>query len=292
MYISEAFDTYRDEVILFNGQSSRTLEMHENVRRLVLDYLGDYEVKDLTLNHIAKWRSSISRGRSQNTVRGYVLKLRMVIRHLNLKGLPAVNYELIGIPKRQNKIVSFLEPHEIDTLIDRVFVAHAGYPTLNRYRNRAIVALLAASGIRVSELCSMDRTSIKSDGTFSILGKGNKARICFTDSRARQFIDEYLARRTDSQKALFVGEKSDKRVNKDTIDTIFRYATRKCGFSIPVTPHTIRHSFATDMLRHNTNLIYVQRFLGHESIQTTQMYTHVVDEDLRAIYREKHMIDT
>lgn len=200
--------------------------------------------------------------------------------------MDVLNPDLVGVPKRQTTTVNFLTPEEIDYLLECIFMAQSGYSTQNRYRNRAIATLLFSSGIRVSELIRLNREDLKPDRTFTVVGKGDKVRLCFYDERAEIYIKEYLAMRPDNERALFVSERTGKRISKSTVEEVFKTATRRCGFPKPVTPHTMRHSFATHMLRQNTNLYYVSKFLGHQSVQTTEMYTHYVNEDLRKIYEQ------
>lgn len=288
MRISEAFETYRLEHIVFRNQSSRTEEMSRLACQSLVSYAGDVDITDLTFDTVRRWRDQMAKSKGQNTVRGYIIKLRVVLNHLSLKGIPVLNPDLVGVPKRKTTVVHFITPAEIARLIECVFEPQAGYSTHNRYRNRAMVSVLAASGVRVSELISLDRLSIQEDGTFTVIGKGDKARLCFLDSRAIQHLNEYLAIRRDTDKALFVSEQTGKRISKSTVEEALRTGTRRGGFEKPVTPHTIRHSFATDMLRNNANLVYVRDFLGHTSVQTTEMYTHVVNNDLKEIYRKAH----
>lgn len=288
--LSEIFELYRLEVIVFKNQSTKTDEMNRTAAKSLVSYIGDVDATTLTFDMVRKWKDYLSKSKSQNTVRGYIIKLRVVLEHARLRGYEVLDPRLVPVPKRKTTVVTFITPDEVNKLIECVFKEQSGYSKLNRYRNRAVIALLYASGIRVSELCSLDRLSIQSDGTFTLIGKGDVPRLCFLDQRALIFISEYLALRDDNNQALFLSDSTGKRVSKDTVQEIFRNAKRKCGFEKAVHPHIMRHSFATNLLRNNTNLLYVSKFLGHKSIETTSMYTHVVNEDLRAIYREKHSI--
>ncbi len=289
--ITDAFEMYRVQHIVFRNQSSRTEEMHGVALKSFVLFAGDILISELSFDVVRRWKDHLSKTMSQNTVRGYIIKLRVVLAHIRAHGYEGVlDPVLIGVPKRAEAAVNFITPSEVQELIDCVFRPRSGYSAAKRYRNRAIISLLYASGIRVSELCNLDRLSIQEDGTFTILGKGGKARLCFIDDRAAVHIAEYLAIRNDSNPALFISELTAKRISKGTVQEIFRNAKSKAGFSKPVHPHTLRHSFATNLLRNNTNLVYVRDFLGHASIQTTQMYTHVVNEDLKQIYRDKHSV--
>ena len=288
MLISQAFELYRQEYIVFRGQSRRTEEMNLLAMKSLIASCGDIPISELIFDHVRKWRDDLMKTCSQNTTRGYIIKLRVVLGYLRLKNMNVLNPDVIGVPKRQSTKVEFLTPSEVDELVERIFTPQPGYSTHNRYRNRAIMSVLAASGIRASELMGLNIMDIKEDATFTVIGKGDRLRLCFLDDRAMTHIREYLALRDDSDRALFVSEKTRKRISKTTLKDIFVTANKRCGFDKPVTPHTLRHSFATDMLRNTANLYYVSKFLGHKSVQTTEMYTHYVDEDLRKVYKQSH----
>lgn len=290
LLISEAFELYRLEYIVYRNQSRKTEEMSIGAMKALIAFTGDIPVTDLTFDLVRKWKSHLEKDKGQNTVRGYIIKLRVVLKHLILRGHEGiVNPEIIGVPKRIRTVIDFISPEDVTRLTEAVFKPGEGYPTINRYRNRAIVSFLYASGIRNSELCSLNRATLKmDDNTFTVIGKGNKPRLCFFDERAKRHIESYLKLRTDENPALFISELTSDRISVGTVQMIFRNAHKKAGLDIPVHPHTMRHSFATNMLKNNTNLVYVRDFLGHSSIQTTEMYTHVTNEDLRAIYAEKH----
>ena len=201
--------------------------------------------------------------------------------------------EAIGIPKRDSHVVDYLEIDEVKQLLHASFKKGVGYSKFKRYRNRAIIALLFSAGLRNGELCQMDRHQIK-DGinSFTVIEKGDKPRVCFIDDVAHRYIDEYLALRNDPYPALFVSEqmKGADRIHPGVVQMIVKNCAKKAGLSKDIHPHTLRHSFATDLLRKNTNLAYIRDFLGHASIQVTTAYTHVVNEDLHEIHKAKHTV--
>ena len=289
--ISEAFELYRVEQIVYKNESARTEEMHGLVLRLLLEFFEeDIPVSELTFDKIRKWKEWMQKTKKPNTVRGYIIKLRVVIKHLQLKGYPVINHELIGIPKRDATVVDFLEVDEVKKLIQASFKKSNGYSRFKRYRNRAMLSLLYSSGIRNGELCAINACQIKpGDNTFTIIGKGNKPRLCFMDDETHKYIDEYMAFRNDNAPALFISEQNKgARISNEVVQMVVKNCAEKAGLRKSVHPHTLRHSFATDLLRNNTNIVYVKEFLGHENIQTTMTYTHVVDEDLRAVHARSH----
>lgn len=286
--ISEAFELYRREVIVYLNQSKRTEEQSQCAMKSFVRFAGDRKMSEIDFDTIRKWKEHMERSMSPNTVRGYVLKIRNVFKHLSLSGYDVLNYQKIGVPKRRLAVVEFLTPDEVTKYIDAALIPTRSSQQHTRLRNAAIIALLYASGIRVSELVNLDRTFIR-DGmeSFTVMGKGGKTRLCFIDERAKFYIREYLNTRKDNNPALFIGRFGD-RFTKNSVEIMFTQTNKMANMDVH--PHMLRHSFATNMLRNNTNLLYVSKFLGHSSVQTTEMYTHIVDEDLRAIYKQKHTI--
>lgn len=290
MRLSEAFERYREDVIFFRNQSSKTEETHQIAKRQLVAFLGDKELESLRFDDVRRWKAHLEKGREAATVREYIIRLRVVLRHLQKRGIPCLDYELIGVPKRLVKVPEFLTTDQVRELITAVARPRRGYPAVNRLRNAAILSLLYASGIRASELCQLDRSDLRDDGTFTVIGKGRKPRLCFYDERSRHYMDEYLDLRHDANPALFISDQNGRRISKSTLQVIFLNARKRVNFKTQVHAHTMRHSFATDLLRNNTNMRYVQEMLGHSSIQTTQMYTHVVNSDLKQVYAEHHTV--
>lgn len=290
MILSEAFELYRQDVIIYEDQSSKTEESHRYALKFLIQYLDDIPIEELTFEQVRSWKVWLGHGRGDSTVREYIIRLRVVLRHLQKRGYAVLDYELVKVPKRREKVPEFLTKEQVAELIAAIVKPHCGYAKINRYRNAAIVSLFYASGIRASELINLDRGAIREDNTFTVTGKGQKVRLCFIDTRTREYLDQYLALRIDNNPALFIANQGGKRISKSTLQLIFDNVRSKVDFKVQVHPHTLRHSFATDLLRNNTNLLYVRDLLGHSSIITTQIYTHVVDEDLHQVYAEKHTV--
>lgn len=293
MRLSEAFDRYRLDCIVFRNQSPKTEESHNVACKWLIKYIGDIEIEELTFEQVRDWKIWLDKGtngkpRSASTVREYIIRLRVVLRHIQRLGVGVMDYEMIAIPKRPERVPEFITPDQVTELIAAVGKPQRGYSRRNRLRNMTVISLLYASGIRSAELCRLNRSDIRDDGSFTAFGKGNKARLCFIDARTRQLLDEYLAIRADTNPALFISDQNGLRLTKGTIVRIFEFARGKVDFEVPVHCHALRHSFATNLLRNNANMRYVQELLGHSSLTTTQMYTHVVNEDLKQIYAAYH----
>ena len=221
----------------------------------------------------------LERDRSQNTVRLFVMKLRNVISYLNKRGIDTINVDLVPLPKRQETVPVFLTEEEVALMIDYA----------SNLRNKFVISLLYASGIRLSELISLNRGQIV-EKRFTVIGKGGKPRLCFIDDRTEKLMEEYLARRKDNDSALVVSYNFKERMTKTNIELLVRNTASKAGINKKVTPHTLRHSYATNFLRNNGNMRYLSYSLGHASMDTTAMYAHVVDYDLERQYQQFHTI--
>ena len=294
MTLSEAFELYRKDVIVYRNQSAKTEEMNNCAMKSIVNFLGDISISELDFDLVRKWTADLRKTRSSNTVRGYILKIRVVLKHLRSLGYENIlDPEAVGIPKRDSRVVDYLEVDEVQAMLRAVFKKGSGYSKFKRYRNRVMIVLMFSAGLRNGELCAMERTQIK-DGvdSFTVIGRGNKPRVCFIDPVTHQYIDEYLALRDDPYPALFVAEqqKGREKINPGVVQMVVKNAAIKAGLDKNIHPHTLRHSFATDLLRNNANIVYVKELLGHASIQVTMTHTHVVNEDLHQIHRLKHTI--
>lgn len=285
MLLSEAFDVYRSDFIVFKNQSIRTEESHNYVKKSLIRFTGNIPLNSLTYQLIRDWKIDLDKTRTPETVRMYIIRLRVVLSYMHTRGEACLDGHSIPVPQRTDKVPQYITKQQVAQLITSTNVPRSC--RLNRLRNKAIISLLFASGVRVSELCSLDKEDLK-ERSFTVVGKGGKTRLCFIDERTSKLIKEYLRSRTDSNPALFVNNENKKRITKGNVQFIFRCCSKRTG--IDCHPHTLRHSFATNLLRNNCNMRYVQELLGHSSLQTTQMYTHVVNKDLEEIYSKFHTI--
>lgn len=293
MSISDAFEKYRQDVILYENQSSKTEESHRYALQFLLLFLGDITIEDLTMQQVRDWRHWLEHGpkkRQVCTVREYLVRLRVVLRHLRREQIDCLYYKRIGLPAREEKEPPFITENQVAELLVAMAKPVRGYPKICRLRNLAIISLLYGSGVRASELLNMDRYQVADRDYFSVCGKGRKVRPCFLDSRTVKLLNEYLSARNDGNPALFISHQTGQRLSKSGLQIIFARANRLVDFGVLLHPHVLRHSFATNLLRNNANLRYTQAMLGHSSIMTTQRYTHVVDADLHQVYLEKHTV--
>ena len=279
MRLSEAFDEYRDNYMVLKSRSRSTIEHHEYKKISIVEFLQDKDIEDITSSDISAWYKFLSRNRSQNTVRNYISTIREVLDYMNLRGSNCLKKALIPAPKRLDHVPEFLTPEEVSNMIENA----------SSLRNKCVISLLYSSGIRLSELINLNRGQII-DKRFTVIGKGSKARLCFIDERTEELLAEYLKTRKDNCEALIISVRYKQRMTATNIQLLIKNSARNAGISKKVTPHTLRHSFATNLLVNNVDIRYIGKMLGHASIQTTMQYTHVVDNDLEARYRAGHSI--
>lgn len=279
MKISTAIKRYIDEYLVIKGTDENQLIHARALARLWVEIVGDMELEEVSLEAIGAFKSGLAtygRYRCHNTVRNYLCDLRMVLKYWKLRGEKCLDYELIPAPKREPVIPSFLSSEEVERIISSTDIV----------RTKFIISLLYASGIRVSELCQLNRDSIK-NGCFTVIGKGKKPRLCFLDSRAAYYMELYLRERTDRSDALIVTREGT-RAGAGTIQLVVRNACDKAGIKKKVSPHTLRHSFATNYIGNGGNIRHLADLLGHASLNTTAHYTHIVNSDLAREYRIHH----
>ena len=277
MLISNAFDSYKKNYMAVRHQSIRILETHEVCKRQLVQFLGNKDMAEITIDDVAKWEKWLNKSRCLNTVRNYITRLRVVADYMALLGLPSIKAALIPIPRREATVPAFLTPSEVEAMIACSY----------SLRNAFTISLLYSSGIRLSELIQLNRGQIV-DRQFTVIGKGNKPRLCFIDERTEHLMEHYLRTREDRADALIISAQNKARMTPTNVQLLIRNSAMRAGITKKVTPHTLRHSFATNFLRNNGNMRYLSTMLGHASLDTTMMYAHVVDNDLKEQYKKYH----
>lgn len=277
MLISDAFDSYKKNYMAVRHQSIRILETHEVCKRQLVQFLGDKDMAEITIDDVARWEKWLNKSRCLNTVRNYITRLRVVADYMALLGLPSIKAALIPIPRREATVPAFLTPSEVEAMIACSY----------SLRNAFTISLLYSSGIRLSELIQLNRGQIV-DRQFTVIGKGNKPRLCFIDERTEHLMEHYLRTREDRADALIISAQNKARMTPTNVQLLIRNSAIRAGITKKVTPHTLRHSFATNFLRNNGNMRYLSTMLGHASLDTTMMYAHVVDNDLKDQYKKYH----
>ncbi len=289
------------------GQAIRTVENYDHYLSRYFDFANINDVEDLTVESVKNFRLWLNRQSTGNnratgktlsrkTQNYYLIAIRVFLKYLNKKGIkaiPADQIELAKIPERQIDLITAGE-------LGRLLNAPQG-DDLKTLRDKAILELLFSTGLRVSELCSLNSDIDLSVDEFSIRGKGGKVRVVFLSDEAKDILKKYLSKRKDMEEALFVqvGKELRKNANgavdgktssltRRSIERIVKYHAIKAGISKKVTPHVIRHCFATDLLSNGADIRSVQMMLGHANIATTQIYTHVTDKHLLDVHKKFH----
>lgn len=269
---------------------------------LKINHLEKLTPPELTLDHIWKYRVFLSRQLlpktkkplKRSTQNYYLIALRQFLTYFTERDIPSLPPEKIKLAKEKDeKIVNFLTLDQI-----RKLLAAPNTSNLIGLRDRAILETFFSSGMRVAELVNLNREQLKiksdtKDLEISIIGKGGRPRTVYLSERAIYWLRKYLEKRTDKEKALFInyrGKIPSTRLNIRSMERIVKKYALLAGLPLNTSCHTIRHSFATDLLRKGVDLRVVQEFLGHKNIVTTQIYTHVTRPHLREIHRKFHGI--
>lgn len=300
-YLSELIVDFIEYLEVEQNRSQKTaINYHLYLMRLI-EFAGDIELQKLNPEVVRKWRLWLARFHddhgqeiSKITQSYHLIALRSFLKFCAKRDLPVqLSADKIELPKVVRKQVTFLSDTELKRLFDVIPAS-----SLIGMRDQAIIALLYSSGLRVSELCRLDKTHINlRNREFNVRGKGQKDRVVFIDQGAADFIQTYLQSRTDNLGPLFIrysGKESVDtsgdygRLSPRSIQRLVSHYARLAGITKQVSPHTLRHSFATDLLMNGADLRSVQSLLGHSNIATTQIYTHVTDPHLRDIHSKFH----
>jgi len=287
--IKELEKEYLDYLEIEKNRSPKT---RDNYRRYLDDFIKTTEVKkpeDITESVVREYRIKLARRNIKKITQSYyIIGLRNFLKYLIKRDIETLSPDKVELPKVSRRDIELLEYDELIRLLE----APEGN-SLRALRDRAILETLFSTGLRVSELCKLDRYINLERGEMSVRGKGDKVRVVFISDRAKKAINQYLKVREDTEEALFVSlTRQGKVIGQITPRSVQRLVdrmARKAGIiKSSVTPHTLRHSFATDLLINGADLRSVQELLGHANISTTQIYTHLTNKNLREIHNVFH----
>ncbi len=284
------------------GSSPLTIRNYTHYLKRFCLWLEKYKkrgsIKDITPPIIRDYRLYLSRldnkkgeTLSKRTQGYHVIALRSFLRWLIRENQPALSPDKIDIPKVSERQVKFLTGEQIDRLLNAPSLS-----TLAGRRDKAILEVLFSTGLRVSELVKLNRDRVDLERReFGIIGKGGRARVVFLSTRAAKYLRDYLNQRKDNFNPLFIRHKGTlapseekMRLTARSVQRIVKKYARKIKLPVDVTPHVLRHSFATDLLIAGADIRSVQEMLGHKNIATTQVYTHVTHKHLKEIHEVFH----
>ena len=309
MDISDLISDFLESLEIEKGRSTKTTENYGLYLARFLELItpdfpegATIRPTDLTPEILRKFRLRLNRfDDNQNherlsalTQSYHLIALRGFLKYLAKRGIRSLDPSLVELPRAAKKQVTFLHFDEVERLLSNI-------PLDNEtgLRDRSIIELLFSGGLRVSELCNLNRSSINLERReFMVRGKGKKDRPIFIDQTTADHLQEYLSARTDSLPALFLNNSTNqntpdtsgnfRRLSPRSIERIIEKHARAAGITKHVTPHTLRHSFATDLLMNGADLRSVQSLLGHANISTTQIYTHITDPHLKEVHEKFH----
>ena len=285
------------------GSSLKTIENYERYLSKIFEHGKFKSVKDINDDSVREFRLWLNRqpalhagarrlsGKtvSKKTQNYYMIALRMFLKYLVKRDIEAFSADKIELAKVSERSLDLITPAELSRLLN----APEGND-IKTLRDKAILELFFSTGLRVSELCSLGNDLDLTAEEFSIRGKGGKIRVVFLSNDARDALRKYMKERKDMNEALFVqigkdvGNKEPAPLTKRSIERIVKQYAIKAGISKKVTPHIIRHCFATDLLQNGADIRSVQMMLGHSNISTTQIYTHITDRQLKEVHKKFH----
>ena len=300
MLFSKAKTDFLEYLEIEQNRSQKTIQNYDHYLTRLEDFAGDIKVSDIDAELVRKWRLWLNRlgtntsdELSMITLNYHLIALRSFLKFCAKREINTLPGDKIELARTKRKQVTFLSPEELEQLFSQPKI-----DTPSGMRDRAILELLFSSGLRVSELVNLNKDHINlKRKEFMVRGKGQKDRPIFVSEAAADWVQKYLDSRTDTLNPLFINYTGNKKIDtsgnasrltaRSVQRMVERYA-RLAGITKHVSPHTLRHSFATDLLMNGADLRSVQAMLGHSNISTTQIYTHVTDPHLKKVHEKFH----
>jgi len=303
---------FLEHVEIEKGNSLKTVNNYDHYLTRFFEFAKIGEPKEITDDKIREFRLYLNRqpgaktkGQQagtlkKNTQNYHLIALRSFLKYLMKRGITSLSPERIDLAKIKERSLDLISTSELTRLLNAPLslpITNKKFENQKVLRDKAILELFFSTGLRLSELCSINRDLDLSKDEFSIRGKGEKVRVVFLSDSAKNSIREYLKSRKDMDEPLFIqySKNSPKqglgkggRLTPRSIERIVKYYAIVAGISKKVTPHIIRHSFATDLLSNGADIRSVQMMLGHANIATTQIYTHITDKQLKDIHKKYH----
>ena len=292
------------------GRSVKTIINYDHYLSRFVEFTKVKKASDITEEKIREFRLWLNRQEGtagpggtgtmkRRTQNYYLIALRSFLKFLVKRGVKALPPERIELAKVPERSLDLITSAELDRLLKAPLSPSltsskkiSPNAELKALRDKAILELFFSTGLRVSELCSLDSDIDLSRDELSVRGKGDKVRVVFLSPEAKRAVSAYLKSRKDMEEALFInygrGNSKPGRLTPRSVEMLVKFYAVKAGITKKVTPHVVRHSFATDLLENGADLRSVQALLGHANIQTTQIYTHVTDKHLLDVHRAFH----
>ncbi len=303
MKLAELITRFLEHAEVTKNQSSKTIQNYTHYLSRFCKWYGNKDTKDITLQNIQDYRLYLNRLNDDNgnkllsikTQNYHIIALRAFLKYCVKNDIETLSPEKIDLSKIPERTVEYLTREELERLFDTV-----GISGMRSLRDKAILEMLYSTGLRVSELVSLNLSQVDLERCeFMVRGKGRKPRIVFLSERAVSAIGSYIKARDDNFEPLFLNYRNGKRGEDITlgekrrlstvmIEYLVRNYARKAGIIKKVTPHILRHSFATELLINGADIRSVQEMLGHSSITTTQIYTHLTNKRLKEVHEKYH----
>lgn len=294
--IEKLLKEYLDYLEIDKNRSRNTRENYERYLRSFIDFAKIKKPEDITVESIKEFRLGLARGEKELkkiTQTYYAIAIRNFLKFMLKNDYEVLSPDKIELPKIARRQIDIIEYADLER-----FLSAPPQNTLRGLRDRAILEMLFSTGLRISELCNLDRYINLERGELTVRGKGEKLRVVFLSDRAKAALKNYLDKRSDALDHLFISLskqtsalKAPKVLGKITsraIQRLVEFYRRKAGITKRITPHQIRHQFATDLLVNGADLRSVQELLGHSNISTTQVYTHITNKELKDIHQSFH----
>lgn len=302
MYVADLIQEFVEHLEVEKGRSVKTAENYALYLERLVEFAGDeLKPEEITAELVWKYRLWMNRYEndrgaklSTRTQSYHLIALRAFLKYLARRNIKSLEPSLIDLPKVIKKQVTFLHYDEVEKLLTQVNLEEE-----SGLRDRAILELLFSAGLRISELVGLNRDHINLDRReFMVRGKGSKDRPVFISKAAAERIKDYMDTRADNLPALFINYSKNsgagrtdgnyRRITARSVQRMVQKAARLAGITKHVSPHTMRHSFATDLLMNGADIRSVQGMLGHADISTTQIYTHITDQHLKEVHEKFH----
>ena len=294
---------YLNHLEIEKNRSQKTVENYDRYLKRFLNWAkvsGPTEISNDLVRNYRLYLNRVNPPLKKISQNYHLIALRNFLKYLAKRDIKTLTADKIELAKAGDREIQFLENEEVERLLEAAGANHAigaRGDSLKQLRDKAILELLFSTGLRVSELCSLNRDSVNlKRGEFAVRGKGDKTRVVFLSESAKKALQNYLSQRKDMDEALFVRDKrhvtsdteENLRLTPRSIQRLVKHYAAKAGIVKNVHPHTLRHSFATDLLRNGADLRSVQAMLGHANVTTTQIYTHITDTGLKEVHRAFH----